>query len=481
MVTVERRFVNALLGHDGNTGKDRTLPWKTLQPFAAMVRARRRIVEGTFLQACATDVTPVTYVLPKLSNIDVDVGAGVDIFGEQFAVLRAATTITTYNPPAGADSSATLVCAGGLGSNTFRGKTVRIKGGNSDGALVTIAKHTDDTITFVRDWLHIYWTIAPGDQFEILEPLVTLDPNPDRAPIFQEIRGSLVAGTSMSGLLLANVRLLPSQFTGALNFQIARSDVALLGVEIPNGVLVRVAGGHFTSDVLFELAAGPGTTNFPNERLPFGAIGTPAHPSHFSPALPKVASIAGWVVGGNCDVESTCGADVSLLGTFHLLNVSAHNEAPSHLGFWGGAVSGGFLAKVGSSIDISANYSRISITGGATPNAAGLDAARGAQINYGGIDFEMASGTPIHAAIDAKILEMASTYGSNTGGTQSGVGAWARWGAAVRFQTAPPFIQGSSGQDLKVGNQAPVASATLAADHGIVDPDGTGARIYVGG
>jgi hypothetical protein len=75
---------------------------------------------------------------------------------------------------------------------------------------------------------------------------------------------------------------------------------------------------------------------------------------------------------------------------------------------------------------------------------------------------------------------MASTYGSNTGGTAGGVGAWARPGGVIRFQNAPPFITGSAG-DLKVGNQAPVASATLAADHGIVDPDGTGARIYCGG
>ena len=461
-------YVNAG-GDDRNSGLRRDEPWKTLDPFTRrLYDYAPRIPRGSFVQACLTDLSPVNYDF-TLSDLEVELGAGVDVYGEAFMQVRSADAVTAY-APAAVTTFGVLTCAGGLGTNNrFRGKVLRILSGNAQGLLCTIAGHTDTAIYLSGDWASLWWTIAPSDTFDIAGPMAGVN------PVLNSIAGGASSSSFFTGLTLANVRL----GTGFVAF--GQCYVQLLGVEIPGGTELDILGGRVLADPFFA-ASTPNFSGYAVERLPFGATGTPVTPIPGYLGLQRQATIAGWGVGGNGDIAIFDNAIVSLRGTAHVFSVSGHNEASAAGSWLGGALTGGAFAKrQGSRIDITSNFSRTFLAGAETPVGAALYAGRGASIAYGGCDFTQVGGTMLYADTEGQLLEMRSTYGSNSCAGTAAIGAHAGPGGVIRFQDAPPFVRGAGGADIQVNAQPAVAAASIALNHGIVDPDGTGARVYCGG
>lgn len=134
-----------------------------------------------------------------------------------------------------------VVTGGGLGTNTYRDKTIEILTGAAAGDRRTIRDHTDTTII---PYYAFSAAIAAGDTFRIVESGATID----LFAAFNQLVDSCGASGGWDQLLgipglLPRFALVNAKVTGSLVKCIARSTVSFYGVEKSNA-------GNFTFSVV---------------------------------------------------------------------------------------------------------------------------------------------------------------------------------------------------------------------------------------
>lgn len=155
-------WVDAATGSDDNDGTED-------RPFATLIQAEAvlpDIIGRTAADYVRIFVAAGTYVAPTFRKRALR--AGIYIICEEFTTLVGSTATT-----AGAQTSVT--CAGGLGVDTYRGKTIEILTGAAAGDRRNIRDHTDAVIT---PTIAFSAAVGIGATFRIVEPLAQLDPPP---------------------------------------------------------------------------------------------------------------------------------------------------------------------------------------------------------------------------------------------------------------------------------------------------------------
>lgn len=148
-------WVDAATGSDQNDGTQ-------ARPFATLVQAEA-VLPDIIAANVRINVAAGTYVAPVFRARVMR--AQIYVYGTAFTELVAATAAT-------AGSTTSVTCAGGLGVNTYRGKTIEILTGAAAGDRRTILAHTDTAIT---PCVHFTAAVGIGDTFKIVEPTAVID------------------------------------------------------------------------------------------------------------------------------------------------------------------------------------------------------------------------------------------------------------------------------------------------------------------
>jgi hypothetical protein len=154
----------AASGDDSNPGTQEA-PVKTLTE--AMTRLPQL---GPIYHDCLIDVVEAgTYELPEIPPRDYATG--------QLYIRATPQTTVLASTPALTGSSAQIVKSAGLVADQFIDKWIHVLGGAAAGDWRLIKTNTATDITPVRDFTA---AIAANDRYEIVEPLVVLQPSPLR-------------------------------------------------------------------------------------------------------------------------------------------------------------------------------------------------------------------------------------------------------------------------------------------------------------
>lgn len=213
-------YVSNLNGDDRADGADPAHPVATLATAEAAIAHVLR--QGDPVQVHVGRHAGIGYTWPSFGprllqaalylNFDGAGQAGEDGFAELVA-----STVAT----GGSDD--TIVVAGGLGVNTWRGKTVEILTGDAASDRRTIQEHTDTTITVSRDFTV---DIVATDTFRIVEPEIQIDLDSfgTTVPLLDGFQGG--AGPVLT---VINTRFVG---TGSKFPSVIGSEVRLFGVEL---------------------------------------------------------------------------------------------------------------------------------------------------------------------------------------------------------------------------------------------------------
>lgn len=192
-------YVDGSSGDDANDGSSGN-------PLATLVEAETRvpIIHGrTLISATNSPVGGFTMpsFRPRLGT------EPIVVYNEDSSDVLSSTAA------ASGSSQTQIVTAGGLGTNTYRGRALEVLTGAAAGDIRFIRDHTDTTIVPA---VAFSAAVSSGDTFRVREPTGELDVNTDDGPIVEgtaarapNSRGEAFFGwTSTAGVALANWKLI---------------------------------------------------------------------------------------------------------------------------------------------------------------------------------------------------------------------------------------------------------------------------------
>lgn len=237
----ERYYVDASNGNDNNDGSE-SAPFKTLN---AALRAVPTVVNHDIV----IHIKSGSYELSPLRARTLN--ARLVLAGDDFEELEASQA-------AQAGSSATeVVAVAGLGTDTYRGKTIEILTGDAAGDRRTIRDHTDTTITPVEEFSS---AVADGDTFRIVRPAAEIEVDTgDNSSVGDNLLsgyGSMAAmaervprNASSAAMHFVNLRFVRSPNAASPYINFVRSAVVLVGCEASNAngsVILKFSRSDFS-------------------------------------------------------------------------------------------------------------------------------------------------------------------------------------------------------------------------------------------
>jgi len=317
-------------------------PWSTIDH---AIDVANQFDEITAAYTIHVDQAVVPYALTKtisaklLKGSFVIIGDGAGQAGHDgFTQLLGTTSAIAGS------SNVQVVTSGGLGTNTYRGKTIIMLTGAAAGDRRTIRDHNDTTIIPVRNFSA---AVANNDTFRIVEPAVQINLASAQLVIADGVGGGTPAQSGGSFNLTGNSPA-PSQpyfinlrFQCQTNtrFQIDQSSFVILGCEFTNTTFQFGTDG---SSLFLGLDQGGAQLEARIGSILFGApagtswggwgIYAPASASllcgrlmGFMVALAGGLAIAGdyiWITGGEFEVSSASAA----VGAIAFGPASAQNQ-----------------------------------------------------------------------------------------------------------------------------------------------------------
>lgn len=190
---------------DGNNGDDVNIGTIPDAPLATLAEAERRIpdvIEHVVKVWIEPSATPYDWATVR----DRTMRSRLYFIGGRSEDDLGFTELLSSTAAQAGSSDGVIVTSGGLGVNTFRGKTVEVLTGNAAGDLRIIAEHTDTDITPV---LEFSADVQDGDTFRIVESgvLVNLPAHVSEVSSAGGGGRGVLTGTPAPGLAMVNLRV----------------------------------------------------------------------------------------------------------------------------------------------------------------------------------------------------------------------------------------------------------------------------------
>jgi hypothetical protein len=229
-------------GNDGNPGT-KTQPWATYARAAAELNKYERIEENATFRV---NFNSGTYVPVPIFDVDIDVTAIVGFVGADFSQLLGSTAMlagsgVVYGPP---DLEATIVVVGGLGVDTYKGKTVEVLTGDCAGFRMEIRGHTDTVISLIGTQFSNQAVYSLGDTFRIVEPAAILDTSGSGSEKLVQNVGTSELDLEIYIGQIATGRMFFVNMIASDWMLLDSSAIGLVGVSCPTGSMLFAAGSN---------------------------------------------------------------------------------------------------------------------------------------------------------------------------------------------------------------------------------------------
>jgi hypothetical protein len=462
---------DAAAANDNNPGTSPAAPLKTINRAIDICNQYNEIAGAFNIHVAPAPIAG--YVLTSVlmqhmlrANI-VMIADGASQGGDGFTQLLGSTAAIAGS------SNVQVVTGGGLGTNTYRGKTIEMLTGSAKGDRRTIRDHTDTTIIPSRNFTA---AVAATDTFRIVEPATSVTINSTgheqfiqncgigaNSAQYQAVDGDTSDPlTSDPSVVFINFKFVPQSASQSWIFQ--ASTFVMFGCE--------VAG----TGTINSLMVGPGSSLFMGTQWPGGNAVAPValqFPTSTQPA-PTTTTWSGW----GCYFLNAINFTINYVGGFFVSGDATNARVT--------VMAGETLAWLGGSASVvnavtALNLSVVSLTCRLQIGAINTIAPQVALTNTAGtnaaLDLGSGGNTVAQCAIYLRRCVLAAPVllrvtgpitvtvftSANVSGAGTTLGIDARTGAAVSLAGATGLL-GPAGADLSVDSgTTSIAQGTLAA------------------